>query len=191
MRRETDAWPFVRARWYGPNSSLRAVTHIVIHDMEYSRTLRAAEDVAKYFQEMPDGRKASAHVCVDADSVVQCVKDNDVAFAAPGLNGHGIHIELAGYQRQTREQWLDPYGLRLLENGADVAAQYCMKYDIPTVHVTDTELADGKRGLVGHDQVSRVFKQSDHTDPGKNFPWDYFMERVGALYNVYAKEVSG
>ncbi len=190
MGRETDKWPFVQAKWFNrtSNGQHRVVTNIVIHDMEYSESIRAAEEVAKYFETMPDGRKASAHVCVDADTVVQCVKDNDIAFAAPGMNANGIHIELAGFQRQTREEWLDTYGVRLLENGADVAAQYCMKFEIPPIHITDDDLRNKKRGIVGHDQVSRVFKQSDHTDPGKSFPWDYFMERVEALYDTYRGE---
>lgn len=182
--RETDRWPLVRAKWFGhfPVGMKRVVTHVVIHDMEYDESLKAAEDVAKYFQTMPDERKASAHICVDADSIVQCVPDNDIAYAAPGLNSTGIQIELAGYARQTRAQWLDDYGRRLLDRAAGAVAQYCVKFAIPPLHLTDQQLFDKREGIVGHDQVSRVYKQSNHTDPGPNFPWDYLMERVGPLY---------
>ncbi len=181
---ETDRWPRVQARWFGlvPPGRPRTVRLIVWHDMEYDETLTAAEDVAHYFA--TTDRQASAHVCIDADSVVQCVPDSDVAYAAPGCNADGIHLELAGRARQTREEWLDDYGRRLLDRACEVAAQYCVKYDIPPVHLTDAELAAGAKGMVGHAQCSAVYKKSDHTDPGPNFPWDLVVAGTLAHYHL-------
>jgi hypothetical protein len=105
--------------------------------------------------------------------------DNDVAFAAPGANHDGIQLELAGFAKQTPAEWLDPFGILLLNNAANAAAQYCLKYDIPVRRLSNAQLADGTtKGIVSHSQVSEVFKKSDHTDPGKGFPWDHFLERV-------------
>lgn len=184
MGKETDIWPFVQAKYFGkvPAGTHREVRVIVVHDMEYPEKLTAAEDVARYFRDMPDDRKASAHVCVDADSVVQCVRDRDIAYAAPGCNSDGIQIELAGYGRQSREQWLDDYSTKLLNNAADVIAQYLVKFDLTPQKLTDDDLQRGKAGIIGHDQASRVYKQSDHTDPGPNFPWDVLLEKVGPIY---------
>jgi N-acetyl-anhydromuramyl-L-alanine amidase AmpD len=182
MGRETDVWPFVQAKYYQPFPAQRAVRLIVIHDMEYDEVMTAAEDVAKYFSTMPDGRKASAHVCVDPNSIVQCVHDHDIAYGAPGANSDGIQIELAGVQRQTRAQWMDDYSDGVILRAADVVAQYLVKYDLPCLHLTDDQLADGKQGIVGHDQVSRVYHKSDHTDPGPNFPWDVFMTDVARSF---------
>lgn len=178
MGRETDRWTFVPAKYFKSVTMKRTVRLVVVHDMEYAETLTAAEDVAKYFSTMPDGRVASAHVCVDANSVVQCVKDSNIAYAAPGANHDGIHVELAGRQRQSHAEWLDSYGQQLLDQAANVIAQYLVKFDLPPVHLTDDQLLGGEKGVVGHDQVSRVYKQSDHTDPGPQFPWFYLMERV-------------
>jgi hypothetical protein len=50
------------------------------------------------------------------------VLDNDIAFAAPGVNSDGIQLELAGVARQTREEWLDPYSVLVLENAASATA---------------------------------------------------------------------
>lgn len=177
---ETDVWPFVPAKYFQswPKGPKRPVRVIVIHDMEAAEKPDTAEAIARYFHEMPDNRQASAHVCIDADSIVQCVHDNDIAYAAPGCNRDGIQIELAGYGSQSRGQWLDAYSNALLALGANVAAQYCLKYGVPPIHLTDAELREGSRGIVGHDQVSRVYKQSDHTDPGQFFAWDVFMNRV-------------
>lgn len=174
---ETDQWPFVQAKHFKKvTNGKRPVRLIVIHSVESPETFNTAENVAKYFQTTE--RPASAHVIVDSDSVVQCVKDNDIAAAAPGANQDGIHIELAGYARQTREQWLDSYGLLMLERAADVVAQYTLKYEIEPKHLLNSELAKGDKGIVGHYQITEVYRRSTHTDPGQHYPWDYFITRV-------------
>jgi N-acetyl-anhydromuramyl-L-alanine amidase AmpD len=184
---ETDRWPFVKARHFRKIEGRRAVRVIVIHDMEFPETASAAEVIAKDFAQ--SDREASAHICVDSDSIVQCVLDNDVAFAAPGANNDGIQIELAGFAKQTREQWLDPFGVLLLDRAASAAAQYCLKYDIPVRQLTNAQLADRvSKGLVGHRQVSQVFNKSDHMDPGPGFPWDFFLQRVQQHFDARAKD---
>lgn len=187
MGRETDNWPFVEAKFYGkvPEGTKRKVRLIVIHDMEYPEKFTAAEEVARYFATLSEKEgKKSAHICVDNDSIVQCVKDRQIAYAAPGCNSDGIQIELAGYSKQTRNQWLDDYSSALIDMCAHAVAQYLVKFDLPPVHLTDAQLRAGQKGIIGHDQCSRVYKQSDHTDPGPDFPWDVLMERVGPLYTA-------
>lgn len=171
---ETDRWPFVAAKHFkkvdGPPRRVRV---IVIHDMEAPEKGETAENVARYFA--TTSTPASAHVCIDSNSIVQCVHDRDIAYAAPGCNSDGIQIELAGYGKQSRGEWLDQYGVQMLALASDAVAQYCLKYGIPAVHLTDDSLRKGMSGIVGHAQVSRVYKKSDHTDPGANFPWDVFV----------------
>lgn len=181
---ETEAWPFVQARWFTkvPPSQVRHPRLVVIHDMEFPEKKTAAEDIAHDFATATD--KRSAHLCIDCDSIIQCVHDRDVAYAAPGCNSDGIQLELAGYGRQTREEWLDTYGQMLLERAADATAQYCLKYDLQVKHLSNDELRDGQKGIIGHYQASAVYKQSDHTDPGPNFPWDFFIGRVQWHYDT-------
>jgi len=183
---ETDRFPVVRARFFTDIVEKRNVRVVVIHSMEAPEKGETAENVARYFQDPKDKKgnpvKASAHLCIDSDSIVQCVYDNDVAYAAPGANNDGIHLELAGYARQTRAEWYDAYGILLIEKAANAAAQYCLKYNIPTRHLTNDELESGHKGIVGHAQVSEVYKRSTHGDPGKNFPWDIFINRVEHYY---------
>lgn len=174
---ETDKFPVVKAKFFRDVVERRPVRLVVIHSMEAPEKGNTAENVARFFQN--PGKKVSAHLCIDSDSIVQCVFDNDVAFAAPGANNDGVHLELAGFARQTRAEWLDPFGILMLDKAADAAAQYCLKYNIPVKHLSNAELDDkGSKGIVGHAQVSKVFKASTHTDPGKGFPWDHFIERV-------------
>ncbi len=188
---ETDNFPIIKAPWFRDIvNQKREVRVIVIHSMEAPEKGNTAENVAKFFQSLPPNRKASAHLCIDNNSIVQCVLDNDVAFAAPGANHNGIQLELAGFARQTRAEWLDEYGKALLENAANAAAQYCLKYNIPRKHLTNDQLRNGHEGIIGHVQATEVFKKSDHTDPGKGFPWDYFIERVEHYYTERKKKIA-
>jgi N-acetyl-anhydromuramyl-L-alanine amidase AmpD len=177
---ETDLWPFVKAKHVGAkrNGTTRL---IVIHTMEAPEGDQTAENIARYFASMPDGRVASAHLCIDNNSIGQCVYDSYVAYAAPGANHDGLQIELAGVANQTRAQWRDKYSLSLLALAADAVAQYSLKFNIPLVKLTDHELRDGRRGIIGHDQASRVYKKSTHTDPGGNFPWARFIAWAQAM----------
>ncbi len=180
---ETDNFPVIKARFFNDIIETRHPRVIVIHSMESPEKGDTAENVARFFQnpgkkENGQDRKVSAHLCIDNNSIVQCVFDNDVAFAAPGANHDGIHLELAGVAKQTKNEWMDPYSILVLENAANAAAQYCLKYNIPVKHLTNAELKSGQKGIVGHVQVSEVFKKSNHTDPGKGFPWDHFIDRV-------------
>lgn len=173
---ETDKFPLITAKHFKKVIERRHVRLVVIHSMEAPEKGQTAENVARYFQR--GMVKASAHLCVDSDSIVQSVLDNSVAYAAPGANHDGVHIELAGYAKQSRLEWLDPYGLLMLERAANATAQYCLKYTIPVAHLTDDELKSGMKGVVGHYQISKVYRKSSHSDPGTNFPWDFFMARV-------------
>ena len=174
--RETDTWMWRPAKWFTKTTKGRVVRLVVMHTMEAPEKFNTAENVAKYFQTTT--RPASAHVCVDNDSIVQCVRDRDIAFAAPGANHDGVHVELAGYAKQLKGDWDDEYSRAMITKAADVVAQYCLKYNLPCVQLTDTQLKAGVKGIVGHDQVSRVYKRSTHTDPGPNFPWASLIEQA-------------
>jgi hypothetical protein len=142
-----------------------------------------AENIAHYFANMPASNKASAHVCVDNNSAVRCVADGDRAWHAPGANSDGLGLEIAGYARQSRGEWLDQYSKGALEQAAKVTADWCRKHKIPAVKLSVAELVAGKRGIVGHRDVSAAYRQTNHSDPGPNFPWDYFLGRVNAILN--------
>jgi len=169
---------FVQAKWFGANRDTNKIRLIVIHDMEAPEKGGTAENVANYFKNGSEGRKASAHYNVDNNSIVQSVRDDVVAYHAPGANSDGIGIEHAGYMEQTANDWLDEYSSQMLDLSAQLAADLCIKYNIPAVHLTNAQLKAGNRGFVGHDQVSDVYKKSDHGDPGPNFPWNKYIEKV-------------
>ncbi len=100
--------PFIQAKTY---STMRrpSTDWVVLHVMQAPEKGHTAESVANYFKNMPDGRVASAHYNVDADSIVQCVREGEHAYHARVANGRSVGVEQAGYVEQTVEQWADDY----------------------------------------------------------------------------------
>ncbi|TMR92559.1 peptidoglycan-binding domain-containing protein [Nonomuraea basaltis] len=154
---------------------------IVVHTMETGESGNVAENVAQYFARK--ATQASAHLCVDNNSVVQTVLPGDTAWAAPGCNSDGLQIELAGRAGQTKSQWADDYSKDLLDLAARQVAGWCKKYSIPAKRLTRAQLRAGHKGIVGHADVSAVYKRSDHWDPGPDFAWDDFISKVRHYLN--------
>jgi hypothetical protein len=176
-------WPFVQARNFKAASRER-IDLLVVHSMEAPEKPTTAENVAAWFAGAT-APMASAHYCIDADSIVQCVREKDVAYHAPGSNHNGIALEHAGYAKQSAEDWGDTYSETMLRRSAELAARLCRKYDVPVVYLDATDLALGKRGITTHRAVSAAFKQSTHTDPGSHFPMAHYLELVREFYGQW------
>lgn len=153
---------------------------VVLHTMETAEGNSIAESIGGSWFTNP-AAQASAHYCVDNDSIVQGVNEGDYAWASgPTGNYLGIQIEMAGRASQSRAGWLDDYSRAMLERVAALTADICTRQGIPVRVLTDEQVAAGEPGITTHAALARVFRETDHTDPGPNFPWDYFMERVQA-----------
>lgn len=175
-----DRIPFMQARWYTQTNG-RTVNKIVLHSMEAPEKGDTAEAIARYFA--TTDRKASAHYCLDNNSVVQTCQTRDVAYCAPGANHDGVHLELAGYARQTREQWEDAYSAAMLEIAAELCAKVLVpKFNIPVLYLSAEMMkrTPSIRGFTTHNEVSKAFRRSSHWDPGPGFPMWGFLEMVRA-----------
>ena len=142
------AYPFVES----PNMTRtggRRIDLIVIHTMESAEKGNSAEQCALWFRN--PAAKASAHYCVDADSIVQCVRDQDVAWHAPGANHDGIGVEHAGRAKQTGRDWSDPYSAAMLERSAALVADLCTEALDPG----DVALRRGSQGRQAGDHDAR------------------------------------
>src|SRR5262249_1439790 len=156
-----------------------AVALVVIHTAEAVKKPGTAEAVAAWFAG-PDAPQASAHYTVDSDSIVQSVREDDIAWHAPGANHHGIGIEHAGYARQTAAEWDDDYSRAMLRRSARLVASICRRHALPIAFVDAEGLVRGDRGITTHAEVSKAFKRSNHTDPGPNWPMAAYLDSVRA-----------
>jgi len=152
---------------------------IVIHSAETSERSTTAENIANWFRTMPDNPKASAHYAIDCDSIVQCVPELSVAYHARGgtTNICAIGIELSGSADQSREQWLDEYGIKMLRICRALLGDISYRRGIPLTVVTESDLIAGTaRGITTHAAVTRAFRiAGGHTDPGPHFPMDVLL----------------
>lgn len=165
------------------------VRYVVIHTAECDQTEGAAMALASWASG-PKAPVASWHYGVAPGSgpaaIVQCVREHDIAWAAPGANQSGIQIELCGHAGDAPESWLEGTGRSVLENGARLAGRICKRWGIPVQKLTVAELQAGKvRGIIGHDTATAAFHKSTHTDPGKTFPWAEFLRVALEEYNQH------
>jgi hypothetical protein len=134
-------WHFVQAKNYTPSVG-RAVTMVVMHSMEAPDRPDTAEGVAAWFGGLRGAApEASAHACVDVDSIVLCVKPIDVAWGAQGANACSYHVEQAGFARYSREEWLSPEGSEMLTLAAGHVRLACDHFGLPVVEITLEETA--------------------------------------------------
>ena len=177
------AYPFVES----PNvthTTARTIDVVVMHTMEIRERNDAAEICARWFR--TKASQVSAHYCVDSNTVVQCVREKDIAWHARGGNTTSIGVELAGFARQNAEDWADAYSNAVLRRAASLVADVCRRRRIPVRWLVADDLVAGRRGITGHVEVSRAFRKSDHWDPGPAFPIDGFLARVRAAQKASA-----
>jgi len=179
--------PFLRAQHYTSSRRDKAVIRwIVVHATDGAENHDRAEYVARWFANLllPDNPapRASAHYVLDDNSIMQMVLDKDVAWHAPGANANGIGIEHCGRARQSRDEWLDAFGIAMLTISAGLTARLCKSYGIPMLHVGRGGLLSMQSGITTHYEVNEAFHRSTHTDPGPHFPMDWYLDRVRAMY---------
>lgn len=180
--------PFIQARNYSKSSRL-VVLGICIHSMEAPEGPKTAENVANWFANQPMNgtlingkpyRGTSAHWNVDSNSIVQSVREQDVAWHAGPVNNWTIGVEHAGYAKQTTVEWLDKYSMEMLNRSAQLVAEICNRWSIPILKLNADDLRKGKRnGIFGHVDVTMGLTGGlGHKDPGNFFPWQMYLTLV-------------
>ena len=170
-------YPFVESPNVTHRSS-RPIDVVVMHTMEIAERADAAAICARWFA--TPASQVSAHYCVDAGTVIQCVREHDIAWHARGGNTDSIGVELAGFASQTRRDWGDRYSTALLRRASTLVGDVSSRRTIPVRWLTEGDLVAGRSGITGHAEVSRAFKRSDHWDPGPGFPVERFLDDVRA-----------
>jgi len=182
---------FIQAAHHSSGSNLpptRVVIHATCPELGFPKASAKGRAVstARYFQSSASG--GSAHYIVDIGETVQCLGENVIAWHAPP-NARSLGIEICAdggsatsfrnpNVRYRRTQWLSPQVWPAVLRAAALTRQACSKYGIPVTKLSAADLRAGKRGICGHVDVSNAFHQSDHDDPGPDFPWPEFIAAV-------------
>jgi N-acetylmuramoyl-L-alanine amidase CwlA len=151
------------------------VNRVVIHATVSPCVPGGARAVGAYFRSPSSG--GSAHYIVDPAEAVQAVYDNVIAWHAPP-NEYSLGIEICDPQTGSKARWEDAAHTAALQRAAHLTAALCAAYDVPMVRIEAPALLRGEHGVCGHVDVSNAWHQSDHTDPGPDFPWQTFMGMV-------------
>jgi hypothetical protein len=154
--------------------SLDGITVIVVHDTEGGPA--GAASSAAWFAN--PASRGSTQLIAGEDGTFRSLPDDTEPWAAEGANSNGLHIELAGSAAWTRAQWLAR--TKTLDCAARLIADWCFTYDIPAVLLDAASLRANQRGITTHAAVSEAFHQSNHYDPGPNFPMDVLIAKVQA-----------
>lgn len=161
---------------------------IVIHTTEGHEGFTAAEDGAAYDARRTDG--TSTHYFHDPNSTIQCVLTKDTAHhARTHGNRIGIGHEHCGTAGQTVQQWDDSNSNAILRRGAKQAARDAKKWGFSLTDIRRLSTAEVRaayysnanlKGFCGHVDITYAFPEDEgtHTDPGKNFPWNEYLQLV-------------
>lgn len=141
---------------------------VAIQDLEGSDP--TAENVARYFS--TTDRPASAHVCIDADSTVECLPDEVTAFHAKDGNSNGLGVEQGwGHLDWGKNPARD---LQVIALSAKWHAPRVKRYDVPLQRVTAAQWNGGVKGFIDHSRLDPTRR----LDPGPNFPWQTLFDLI-------------
>lgn len=162
--------------FYGARSRSDDIQLLVLHTGELDPDLTGEDSAAARLSRYmgSQSRGVSWHTTVDSDSVHHELPGEWTAYHVRGWNSKSVGIEMA----TKHNLWpsLPPDHVEgLIETAARAAARYCHDYDLPARQIESLEEAQqGARGIVAHSTLDPGRRQ----DPGPEFPWDRFLERV-------------
>jgi hypothetical protein len=165
---------YIPASQHGPADNL-PITRIVMHGTVSPCVKGGARAVAHMFA--TSSRDASTQYIVDPGEIVQAVPDSVVAYGAPPNKG-AIHVEQCDMQAGPGSRWQDANHQAMLHLAAELVAGKCLKYGIPIRKINAADLRAGRKGICGHKDVSEAWHQTDHVDPGPDYPWAQFLSLV-------------
>ena len=155
------------------------INRLVIHTTESNCVAGSSHAVANYFATSASG--GSAQYIEDPTTEQHGAHDNVICWHAPPNQG-SIGFEITA--RAGSQDWTVKEAVMALNMAAKRVAQVAQDYNIPVAKLSVADLLSGKRGICGHVDVSQAWHQSNHTDPGVNFPWAKFIDLVKSYMPV-------
>lgn len=173
-------------KWFTPGRD-QDLRYIVIHSTESPYEEGYADKVADWLSRTE--YKASTHFIVGPDKILQTVDLYDTAWGVGSeANSYSIQIEVLGYAKYNRDEWLTPIGTAMLCKVSYLIAILAKQYNIPIRKIESEGIIDNLPGVAGHYVFSETLGGSDHWDPGHDFPWDVVLAQASKYFDeVYYK----
>lgn len=149
---------------------------LVVHSFEGNPAITAAAMADYQSGRLPHQRTGSYTVVIDGSGTSCRENDNEYIPWAAGWTGNriGLHVSLAGRAAFTTAEWLARP--RQLEELARWLAWEARANAIPLQPVPIHDIPGTGRGVCSHADIARAFPaETDHTDPGPNFPWAHVL----------------
>lgn len=146
---------------------------IALHSTESDRAMAA-------INWMESQENGSYHDLVDTNGdEYRMVPDDKQAWAAMRTgNARGLHLCVAGRAAWPRSRWLG-YNAQMVTAAMRIA-YWSQMHAIPLVRIGPSDLRARRQGICTHADISQAFGESDHTDPGVNYP---VPELIGMALN--------
>lgn len=165
---------------YGSSYRGGAIIKLVcLHTTEGSRT---KESLSSFFWNNPN---ASSHSTVDHTGILDMVPRELAAWTLGGGNSISVNLEICGFAKWTREQWLSTGTVDGCVNprmrvywAAVWAKRECEALGIPKRLLA---VGDRSAGIVDHYRANRTYGWGDHHNVGAGFPWDVFFADMGTV----------
>lgn len=148
---------------------------IVVH------TAEGATDVSSLDSYFSRTQTGSSHAGADNNRLVEgWVPYDRAAWTLRSGNPISDNIELCGFAKTSRGEWLSKYDGMLTHCARWIAAR-CKARNIPCVKITAAQVRAGQSGVCGHIDWTEGMKDGSHWDPGPGFPWDVVMSRAQSI----------
>lgn len=145
----------------------------VLHTQEGNGSARSLHNYFKVAQ-------VSYHYTVDNKELVGSVDTDRASWSVMDANPYTINLCFAGSRAgMSRQEWLDRFS-NAIDLAAQAAVRDCRKYgiDIRVLGQDYQSIARRTRGVCDHSGITYGLGIGDHTDVGKQFPWDVFRQRI-------------
>lgn len=156
-----------------------SIDRVYIHKNEGPEQEGGAAGLAGYIDHIDGGY----HKIRDNKVTITKAADDQIVWGEGGDNLHCLSICDVGWSSETAEQYnTDPYSIAEFEGTAQEVAAWCIRYNIPTVHVAAGApgQAPTARGIAEHADDHDPASEG-HTDPGLGYPIDALASRVVEL----------
>ena len=157
---------------------------IVVHSTEGPMSDGNARALASWFARSPanGGPGTSATDIFDPIEGIRMLDSHTTPYhCGPYGNPRGTGSEHCGSVKLTKEQWLSDRAKAMLDRSARRNAQLAHERGWTLAQcrwLTVSEVARFVPGFCTHNDIRLALGGTTHSDPGPNFPYAWYMERV-------------